>query len=120
ATITNVRTDGIQNNAMGEIQLGNMGGSLFSCYDTPNSRNADVTGNGQACPQNLGDTGYKAPCLIGQTNLLARAAARSKHNGGVNVALADGSVRFIADTVNLFTWRALGTRAGGETFSGDY
>ena len=44
-------------------------------------------------------------------------AARSNHVGGVNVALADGSARFVEDTVDLSTWRALGTRAGGEQVS---
>jgi prepilin-type processing-associated H-X9-DG protein len=40
--------------------------------------------------------------------------ARSRHTGGVNVALADGSVRFVADGIDLTTWRAMGTRANGE------
>lgn len=44
--------------------------------------------------------------------------ARSYHPGGVNAALADGSVRFISETVNLKTYQYLGTRAGGETVSG--
>lgn len=43
-----------------------------------------------------------------------RFAARSAHAGGVNVALVDGSVRFISDTIELTTWRALCTRACGE------
>jgi len=38
----------------------------------------------------------------------------SFHSGGVNVCFADGSVKFIKDSVNLMTWVALGTRAGGE------
>lgn len=42
----------------------------------------------------------------------------SNHSGGVNICLADGSVRFVKDTVNLQTWWALGTRAGGEVISG--
>lgn len=46
-------------------------------------------------------------------------AARSRHEGGVNLLLADGSVRFISNTIALGTWQALGTRAGGEVF-GDY
>ena len=45
--------------------------------------------------------------------------ANSRHPGGVNVALADGSVKFIKDTVNLGTWRALGTRNLGEIISAD-
>jgi prepilin-type processing-associated H-X9-DG protein len=44
----------------------------------------------------------------------AQAAARSKHTGGVNLALADGSVRFVSDTVDLAVWRAMGTAMGGE------
>lgn len=40
--------------------------------------------------------------------------ARSHHPGGVNVAMADGSVRFVRETVELSTWRALGSRNGGE------
>jgi hypothetical protein len=40
--------------------------------------------------------------------------ARSHHPGGVNAALAGGSVRFISNTINLNTWWALATVAGGE------
>jgi prepilin-type N-terminal cleavage/methylation domain-containing protein/prepilin-type processing-associated H-X9-DG protein len=38
----------------------------------------------------------------------------SRHTGGVNVLLGDGSVRFVRDAVELATWRALGSRNGGE------
>jgi prepilin-type processing-associated H-X9-DG protein len=41
--------------------------------------------------------------------------AASNHTGGVNVAYADGSVRFISDTVSLNVWRALSTVDNGET-----
>ncbi len=44
---------------------------------------------------------------------------RSNHPGGVNVALADGSIRFLKDSINLQTWYALGTRAGGEVIGND-
>ena len=41
--------------------------------------------------------------------------SRSYHMGGlVNVALMDGSVRAIMNTISLPTWQALGTRVGGE------
>ena len=41
-------------------------------------------------------------------------AARSQHTGGVNVGLADGSARFIDDSISPQTWLALGSRNGGE------
>ena len=43
----------------------------------------------------------------------------SNHPGGVNVAFADGSVKFVKDSISPVTWWALGTRNGGETVSGD-
>ena len=49
----------------------------------------------------------------------AHIAARSYHSGGVNVVQADGSVRFVKDSVSIQTWRALGTKAGGEVISSD-
>jgi prepilin-type N-terminal cleavage/methylation domain-containing protein/prepilin-type processing-associated H-X9-DG protein len=41
-------------------------------------------------------------------------SARSFHTGGVNVLLADGSVRFVRDSVALPAWRGMATRTGGE------
>ncbi len=43
----------------------------------------------------------------------------SNHPGGANVAMADGSVRFLKDSVNLNTIWALGSRAQGEIISAD-
>lgn len=46
-------------------------------------------------------------------------SARSFHPGGVNCLLGDGSVRFVAQSVDQQLWRGLGTVAGGET-SGEF
>jgi prepilin-type processing-associated H-X9-DG protein len=43
--------------------------------------------------------------------------ARSYHDGGVNVAFADGHVVFVSETIDLETWQALATRNGEETVS---
>ena len=45
--------------------------------------------------------------------------ANSRHAGGVNMTMADGSVRFIKNSINILSWRALGTRNGGEVLSAD-
>ena len=43
--------------------------------------------------------------------------ANSRHTNVVNLLLFDGSVRTVSYSINLATWRALGTRNGGETIS---
>jgi prepilin-type N-terminal cleavage/methylation domain-containing protein len=39
---------------------------------------------------------------------------RSEHPGGVNMALADGTVHFVSGDINLETWQALGGRNDGR------
>jgi len=46
-------------------------------------------------------------------------SASSLHPGGVNALFADGSVRFIKNSISPVTWTALGTIAGGEVISAD-
>ena len=45
--------------------------------------------------------------------------AQSNHPGGVNACFADGSVKFLKNTINQVTYMGLGTRAGGEVISSD-
>ena len=44
----------------------------------------------------------------------AAVLSRSYHTGMVHVLLLDGSVRSISENIDVFVWRALGSRAGGE------
>ncbi len=44
----------------------------------------------------------------------ALVSARSAHEGGVQVALCDGSCRFVSENIDLSIWQGLATRAGGE------
>jgi prepilin-type processing-associated H-X9-DG protein len=63
-----------------------------------------------------------APCVGAFTGWNPRSllhSARSRHPGGVNLLLADGSVRFVANGVDPATWRNLSSPAGGEVV-GDF
>jgi prepilin-type N-terminal cleavage/methylation domain-containing protein len=46
-------------------------------------------------------------------------SATSRHHGGVNLVLADGSVRFVSENVYPPTWQAIGTIGGNEEL-GEY
>ena len=43
----------------------------------------------------------------------------SRHTGGVNFLMADGSVHFLKNSIAPTVYQALGTRAGGEVVSSD-
>ncbi|HVC92122.1 MAG TPA: DUF1559 domain-containing protein [Pirellulales bacterium] len=47
-------------------------------------------------------------------------AARSFHPSGVNILLADGSARYVSETINVAVWYALSTRAGKEALTNEY
>jgi prepilin-type N-terminal cleavage/methylation domain-containing protein/prepilin-type processing-associated H-X9-DG protein len=51
--------------------------------------------------------------------LVNYSEADSFHPGGINVLLADGSVRFVKNSVAQNVWFALGTKANGEVLSAD-
>jgi prepilin-type N-terminal cleavage/methylation domain-containing protein/prepilin-type processing-associated H-X9-DG protein len=43
----------------------------------------------------------------------------SRHSGGVNMAMCDGSVKFIKNSISIYVWSGLATIAGGEILSAD-
>jgi prepilin-type N-terminal cleavage/methylation domain-containing protein/prepilin-type processing-associated H-X9-DG protein len=71
--------------------------------------------NHVAPPNSLTCAGVNFPGSM--ANMAMQVPPSSQHPGGVNVLMGDGSARFIKSTVALQTWRALGTRNGGETIS---
>ncbi|MGE3818569.1 MAG: DUF1559 domain-containing protein [Isosphaeraceae bacterium] len=88
----------------------------FTSWMTPNSTLPDVTESNSYC---IYPFQMNPPC-VGPTTALPRMnAARSRHPGGVNVTLGDGSVRFIKNTVNINVYRAISTTKGAEIVSAD-
>jgi prepilin-type processing-associated H-X9-DG protein len=55
-----------------------------------------------------------APSTTATNTASAIQSARSRHTGGVNVGLGDGSVRFTRTSVDPTVWLNAGTRSGGE------
>jgi prepilin-type processing-associated H-X9-DG protein len=113
---------------LSDVTIGNMGAAFFTTFNTPNSTAADRPWG--PCPVPQGDRAYSAPCSsLGGPNRppgnhnnnqrTAHAAARSLHPGGVNVAFADGSVRFVRNSVPVASWRAAGTMALGEVIANE-
>jgi prepilin-type N-terminal cleavage/methylation domain-containing protein/prepilin-type processing-associated H-X9-DG protein len=92
------------------------GYSQIYTHATPNSSSPDYFFPAQRC---YNRPELNLPCA-GSALEEMRAASRSRHPGGVHVLLADGSVHFIRETINLDTWQALGTIAGGEAISGNF
>ena len=58
------------------------------------------------------------PCVMNCNNL--QGDIYSFHTGGANVVFADGSVRFIKESININTLAALVTKAAGEIVANDY
>jgi prepilin-type N-terminal cleavage/methylation domain-containing protein/prepilin-type processing-associated H-X9-DG protein len=81
---------------------GTLAQTMFNTVLTPNSKQYPWA--------------FCATAAIGDAEFVV---ANSNHPGGVNVLMADGSVRFAKDSINQATWWALGTRAGGEVISAD-
>ncbi len=57
------------------------------------------------------------PCVEPTTTLPRFNGAWSRHSGGVNAAMGDGSVRFFKNSVSLPVWRALSTTRGTEVLA---
>ncbi|OJW16346.1 MAG: hypothetical protein BGO49_18520 [Planctomycetales bacterium 71-10] len=58
-------------------------------------------------------------CSNGDGINLGVWTAGSRHPGGVHALFVDGHVQFIRETIEPATWRALGTRHGGEVVGAD-
>jgi prepilin-type N-terminal cleavage/methylation domain-containing protein/prepilin-type processing-associated H-X9-DG protein len=70
-------------------------------------------------PPNTASCSYNSDPSGGYGGTWGAMNASSNHPGGVNVGFADGSVKFIKNTVDLRSWWGIGTRNMGEVVSAD-
>jgi prepilin-type N-terminal cleavage/methylation domain-containing protein len=99
--------DTTRNDLRGRYSNSWEGNNWFSTALQPNTTSPDL--------QNYQGISIKQAPLTTIGNTGAQALyARSYHEQGVNAALADGSVRFVRDSITATTWRAMGSRALGE------
>jgi prepilin-type N-terminal cleavage/methylation domain-containing protein len=89
-------------------------GSGFVTLAGPNTTTGDFMESGYCDP-----TYPNPPCSASVGADQEVMFARSRHEGGVHIALADGSARFVADSIALALWQALGTAQGAD-FVGEY
>ena len=117
---------GSLNDQRGLIWTPVMGGSCFSSRFAPNQfrdyygleHDADRVFLSVFCDDN---PGAKLPCAPAPDSLGLRsfAGSKSRHPGGVNVLLGDGSARFLKDSVSHTVWIGLNTIRGGEVIGSD-
>ena len=87
---------------------GGINHNSFYSHTLPPNWNRN-TSNPATQKYNCGDTSFRR----------THTAASSYHTGGVNVGMADGSIRFVRDSVDFLAWQAAGTKAGGEVLALD-
>ncbi len=96
--------------------MNNSGDSRWAFHTTltPNSSSPD---RNDECGTSTNLPRQNLPCIVNTSTLRVAVAPRSRHTGGVNVVMADGSVQFVSNTIDLVAWRAVGTISGGEVES---
>jgi len=97
----------LENDGRGFIMMSSL--CLFSAYDTPN---AGVDNLQDLC---VTLANPDMPCIYNGGFLYNTISARSRHSGGVNAGLCDGSIRFVANTINLALWRNAASTQSGQS-----
>jgi len=82
------------------------GHTLFNHFQTPNDAKYQYNGCRYGCAGCAPNNSFTVP-------------ATSNHSGGVNCLMADGSVRFVKNTIDRMTWWAVGTKDKGEVVGSD-
>ena len=98
-------------------------GAVFEGSLPPNSTLPDLMQSASYCTYPYLDN---PPCMLAPTVTVSGNsvqpivhASRSRHAGGVNSLMGDGSVRFFKNSINVNTWNALSSCKGGEVIDGN-
>jgi prepilin-type N-terminal cleavage/methylation domain-containing protein len=105
--------------AVGSFGSGQAWAAGYPCYVAITGYNHYGTPNTTAC-NNTADPANAAGCPS-QTYAqpMGIVPPTSFHSGGVSMAMSDGSVRFVKDSVSMEAFWAIGSRNGGEVVSAD-
>jgi prepilin-type N-terminal cleavage/methylation domain-containing protein len=128
AEVRTIKRDTGWGGPISEIET-SLGGQTFEGYLLPNDAKGDYTsrvgctggtGVGPEGTLTTADLDGVPPCsCLGASSRATMDgetfAARSKHVGGVNASLCDGSTHFFTDTIDINVWRGLSTAEGGES-----
>ncbi len=82
--------------------------NIFMTINPPNSTVPD-----NALCGIVANTDPLMPCTNG-SSLTRQNTARSRHTGGVNAVLADGSVRSVSNSTSQAAWQAMGSMDAGD------
>ena len=110
-----------------ELMSSSLGGNTLRpqgfAYEVPRLNAAIMPGDGGLLPPKTGgpiNADIKAWITTANSfKEFGQWGFRSKHPGGVNFGLGDGSVKFLKDSIAPAVLQSLGTRAGKEVVSSD-
>ncbi|MGC1273275.1 MAG: DUF1559 domain-containing protein [Planctomycetaceae bacterium] len=85
--------------------------SGFTAYLPPNSSIPDRIYSATYCKNN---PAQNLPCAVSTAAEPTMFASRSRHTGGVQLVLGDGSCRFVSENIQLDTWRNLASTRDGQ------
>ena len=88
------------------------GCQFLNAAQTPNSSSPDRM-HSFTCNSTFNQPAQNLPCTPDDGGTAA-ATSRSRHAGGVNVVLCDGSVRFITNSIPIATWQNFAWIADGQ------
>jgi len=104
------------------LALTNRAGSQYlSVANTPNTKAPDnLLAHTEYCGRPESNLPEKnLPCVPGPTDANS-VASRSRHPGGVQGLLCDGSTHFFTDNIDVSMWRSLGWMSDGGPMGGEF